>query len=309
MWQHPCGLRSVDPGSLSCSADAGSTPSPIARALLVDEVLAGYDRASSLYPNVPPLSLWRAWEVAAYARYRLLEPVLDVGCGDGVFFRLLWPEVRRVTGVDQDPVVAQRARACGIYERVLDVPAAAIPREEAGYRSAFANCSLEHMDDLDGVLACVHRALVPGGHLLCSVVTDRFISWLSLAPVISRAAGSDRGEAVRDRYLRYHHLVNALSVDAWIARFLAAGFVVREHVPILPEVTARAFLALDEIWHLLGLDGSGGELGGHLEGYFQQRAGFASAFRHVIRGLLEMEKEHDPACGAVFLAERTGNDQ
>jgi len=274
------------------------------RRLSPDEVLAGYDRVSALYPYVPPLSLWRAWECAAYAGHRLVEPVLDVGCGDGAFFRFLWPGIRRVVGVEADPAVARRAVASGVYERVLTVSASAIPRGEAGYGSAFANCSLEHMSDLDGVLGGVHRALVPGGRLLCSVVTDRFVAWLTVATLVARAAGPDRGEAVRRAYLRSHHLENPLPAEAWIARLSAAGFVVREHVPLLSEVTARAFLGLDEVWHLSGADGTGGEMGRDLEAFLERRPSFPSAFRHVLRGLLEMEADHDAACGAVFVAEK-----
>ena len=43
-----------------------------------DEVVAGYDAVSVLYPYVPPLSIWRAWEYAAYRRYALPEPVIEL---------------------------------------------------------------------------------------------------------------------------------------------------------------------------------------------------------------------------------------
>jgi hypothetical protein len=33
--------------------------------------------------------IWRAWEYAACYSFTLPEPVLDVGCGDGYFFRLV----------------------------------------------------------------------------------------------------------------------------------------------------------------------------------------------------------------------------
>jgi len=64
-----------------------------------DEVLAGYDALADIYCHVPPLIMWRAWEVAGYRKYRLPEPVLDVGCGDGRFFRRVFPEIRDVVGV------------------------------------------------------------------------------------------------------------------------------------------------------------------------------------------------------------------
>jgi SAM-dependent methyltransferase len=76
-------------------------------ALQPRKVLAGYDAVCSLYPYVPPLSHWRAWEYAAYQRYRLTGRILDLGCGDGRYFRLLWPRATDVIGVDIDPTVAE----------------------------------------------------------------------------------------------------------------------------------------------------------------------------------------------------------
>src|SRR5262245_2041976 len=90
-----------------------------------ESILDSYDAVSRLYPAIPPLSLWRAWEHAAYRRYILSEPVLDIGCGDGQFFRLVWPQVRQVTGVDQDPQVVDVARRSGVY---MDVWLAAADR-------------------------------------------------------------------------------------------------------------------------------------------------------------------------------------
>ena len=60
------------------------------------ELLAGYDAVCALYPHVPPLSHWRAWEYAAYRRFRADGRTLDLGCGDGRYFRLIWPRIRDV---------------------------------------------------------------------------------------------------------------------------------------------------------------------------------------------------------------------
>lgn len=52
-------------------------------------ILQGFEAVSPFYPFVPPITFWRAWEYAAYKRYKLTKPVLDVGCGDGRFFNLV----------------------------------------------------------------------------------------------------------------------------------------------------------------------------------------------------------------------------
>src|SRR5450631_41548 len=133
------------------------------RILSTREVLKGYDAVCELYSNIPPLSMWRAWEYAAYRKYRLKGRVLDLGCGDGRYFHLLWPKVRDVVGIDMEPAVADLARKSGFYREVLEVAAHELPFVDASFDAVFANCSLEHMDNLDQVLAAANRCLKPGG--------------------------------------------------------------------------------------------------------------------------------------------------
>jgi hypothetical protein len=72
----------------------------------------------------------------------------------------------------------------------------------------------------------------------------------------------------------------------------------------VPEVSARVFLTLDNLWHLP--DGENpGELASRLQAFLAARPRFPQAFRQVLAGLLEMEVAPEPACGAVFLVERT----
>lgn len=79
----------------------------ITRTLTAEQVLLGYDRVAELYPHIPSLSHWRAWEHAAYQHYRLDGRILDLGCGNGQYFRLIWPQATDVVGVDMNPEVAE----------------------------------------------------------------------------------------------------------------------------------------------------------------------------------------------------------
>ncbi len=83
-----------------------------------EEVLVGFDRLADMYGHVPPLIMWRAWELAAYCKYRLPEPVLDVGCGDGRFFRRVFPDIDVVVGVDLSETAVEAARRSGVYSAV-----------------------------------------------------------------------------------------------------------------------------------------------------------------------------------------------
>lgn len=263
------------------------------------EILKGYDSVCELYPAIPPLSMWRAWEYAAYQKYRLKGRVLDLGCGDGRYFRLLWPNAKEVIGIDMEHSVADLARKSGVYKEVHVVAAHELPFVDSSFDVVFANCSLEHMDDLDQVLAAARRCLKPGGSLLCSVVTDNLVNWLLLPKLISEFGHNNLAENIQKEYVTYHHLANPLTVTEWVRRFTVAGFATEEHVPILPKITSSMFLLLDNLWHLKRP--TDGEFGDIIHPYLTAIAKFPASFRHILRGLVEMDDQPHECSGAIFL--------
>lgn len=266
------------------------------------EVLDGYDAVSTLYPYIPPLSHWRAWEYAAYQRYRLEGRILDVGCGDGQYFRLIWPEINDVVGIDMNSDVAELGRQSGVYREVHVTLAHQVPEPDASFDHVFANCSLEHMDHLDAVLAEIHRCLKPGGTLLCSVVTDRFVQWSLLPHLISQAGYGDAAATLQQDFLDYHNLANPLSVEHWMTSFTRVGLTPEEHIPILPKHNSGMFLLMDSAWHVKR--SSGGEIGDVIFSFLSANPSFPAAFRKVFAGLLEMETDWQDCSGAVFLVRK-----
>lgn len=274
------------------------------RQLDAESLLQGYDAVSTLYAYIPPLSHWRAWEYAAYGNYHLDGRVLDLGCGDGRYFRLIWPEVKDVIGVDMNPDAVAQGRASGVYSIVHEAPAHCIPEPDGCFDHVFANCSLEHMDHLDTVLAEVARCLKPGGTLLCSVVTDRFIEWSLLPRMVSLAGFEEAASALHGDFMDFHHLVNPLPVAAWAESFARAGLIPEEHTPILPRYNSGAFLLMDSLWHVK--KAGGGEMGDRIHPFLAGNPNFPRGFRTVLAGLLEMETDWLDASGAVFLVRKPG---
>ncbi len=270
--------------------------------LTTQNVLDGYDAVCALYPYIPSLSHWRAWEYAAYQKYRLDGRILDLGCGDGRYFRLIWPQAINVVGVDMNAGVAEAARASGIYRDVHVAPAHQVPEASESFEHVFANCSLEHMDQLDAVLAEIYRCLKPGGRLLCSVVTNRFVEWSLLSNLVGMAGFDEAAENLQGDFLTYHHLVNPLSVEEWQRKFETAGLVTDEHVPILPKYNSGIFLIMDTLWHVKRA--AGGEMGDIIFPFLSANPNFPRAFRSVLAGLLDMETDWQDCSGAVFLARK-----
>lgn len=241
--------------------------------------------------------LWRGWEQAAYRRFSLVEPVLDIGCGDGRFFRHVFPSCRDVVGVELDAAVAEAAMASGVYRAVYRIAADALPASDERYGSAFANCSLEHMDHLPRVLRGIRTSLKPGAPFLCSVVTDRFVQWSPLPMVLAAAGDPALGRAVQRGHERYHHLVNALPRAGWRSAFEEAGFAVETELPIVPELTARLFLFIDQFVHL---PAEHGEWHGPLTEYLQRFPGFDDGFVRILADLLTVETNWEDGLGLVF---------
>lgn len=272
------------------------------RLLAAEQVLHGYDRVAELYPHIPSMSHWRAWEYAAYQHHRIDGRILDLGCGDGRYFRLIWPQAEDVVGVDMDPAAAENGRQSGVYRAVHLAPAHQVHEPDASFDHVFANCSLEHMDHLEAVLGGIHRLLVPGGSLLCSVVTNRFVEWSLLPHLVARAGFDDAAAALQRDFSAYHHLANPLSVREWEASFERAGLVCEEHIPILPKHNSGIFLLMDSLWHVKRPEG--GEMGDVIFPFLSANAKFPGAFRKVLAGLLDMETDPQDCSGAVFLVRK-----
>ncbi|NTF33468.1 class I SAM-dependent methyltransferase [Rhizobium skierniewicense] len=266
--------------------------------LPIGEILTGYDAVANLYPYIPPLSHWRAWEFAAYQHHRIDGRILDVGCGDGRYFKLIWPNADNVVGVDMDSDVAERGRQSGVYRAVHTTKADSIPERANSFDSAFANCSLEHMDNISGVLGEISRCLKPGGSLSCSVVTNRLIEWSLLPSMVSEAGFNEAASQLQADFLEYHHLENPLRVDVWTEEFNKAGLIVESHIPILPRYSSGLFVLMDTLWHVKRK--TGGEFGDLIYPLLSSNPQFPSAFRKVVEGLLEMEQDWTDCTGAVF---------
>ena len=270
--------------------------------LEIENVIRGYETVSTLYPFIPSINFWRAFEYASYRRYKLSEPVLDIGCGDGRFFNLVWPELKQVTGIDIEPSVIPEAQKIGVYERLITMQASDLKFPDASFASVFANCALEHMDDIDKVLSEIYRVLQLDGDFLFSIVTDKFLEWTNLPLILNKISGKEEAQFSITEFIEYHHLRNAFHFEEWVNHTKMAGFEIVEYIPILPENTSRLFLFMDQIWHLLASDDV--ELGQHIKNYLEKYPNFPKAMCHILTGCLEMENDMSSSSGVVFWAKK-----
>jgi SAM-dependent methyltransferase len=155
--------------------------------------------------------------------------VLDLGCGDGWFGRMLFPPGLAVA-LDRDHRSLPGALAVGRYLAAAGGDASRLPFRDACVRTVVANSALEHLDDLPAALAEIRRVLVPGGVLLCTVpgtALAGFIAGETLPGLTGRWCARRLEE----------HLEHRQVADPpwWRARLAAAGLTLRRAEAILPR--------------------------------------------------------------------------
>ncbi|MDD2921822.1 MAG: methyltransferase domain-containing protein [Anaerolineales bacterium] len=274
---------------------------PTLRLLEEKEIIEAVADLNKIYPYIPSLVLWRAWEYAAYRHYRLQDPTLDLACGDGQFFNLVWGNAGRVMGIDIDEQVCARARASGVYAEVRQTAAHELPFADNTFASVFSNCALEHMDYIDQVLSEACRVTQPGGLFIASVVTDKFTEWELLPLLEAKLGNATRARELKEVYEEFHHIRSPFTIEEWIARVENAGFAVNDYYPIAPEPFGRIFMLLDELWHVKG---EKTEIGQDMYAYLSGLSNFSEGMQDIVGGLLKLSPNPNVGAGLIFVAEK-----
>jgi SAM-dependent methyltransferase len=130
-------------------------------------------RLLSENPFQPATSWWRSIELAVVIEHGLPRGAgLDLGCGDGKLMRILLEAAGAaptLVGVDPDPLETRDAAGSGVYRRVHTVPGDRVPEPDASFDFVFSNSVLEHIDELEPVMAETARLLRSGGTFLFTV--------------------------------------------------------------------------------------------------------------------------------------------
>jgi SAM-dependent methyltransferase len=137
------------------------------------------------------------------------QRLLDFGCGPGRDLATLSALGHTVTGLDGSSVFVEMARALSGCT-VLHQDFLQLELGSQRFDGVFANASLFHVppSELGRVLTELFESLVPGGVLFCSNPRSFDEDWSGF-----------RG----DRFGNY------LTIQSWLARISAAGFIVERH--------------------------------------------------------------------------------
>lgn len=193
-------------------------------------------------------SLLRAVEASFYQGLDLPAPLLDVGCGDGHFAQVSFDRAIDV-GLDPWHGPIQEAGRRGVYRLLTEADGSCMPFPDGYFTSAISNSVLEHIPNVEKVLAETARVLKPGAAFVFCVPNQRFNERLSVASALDRlrlAALSRLYRLFFTRISRHRHLDTP---DIWKGRLEQAGFIVEKYWDYFPPRS----LAVLEWGHYFGL--------------------------------------------------------
>jgi SAM-dependent methyltransferase len=179
------------------------------------------------------LALERGLECFVLSKQQFLPPVLDVGCGDGLFASTLFAD-KIDTGIDPNPSEIACAEKTGVYSELICCSGSQIPKASGMYRTIFSNSVLEHIPDLTPVLREAHRLLEPGGTFLFTVPTDEFEQHAVVHRILIGCGLTRLASRFRKRYNRFWRHFHAYTPSHWKTLATDAGFEVVEMVRYNP---------------------------------------------------------------------------
>lgn len=194
------------------------------------------------FPFTPTaLCIKECARLTALRRHDCPGPILDVGCGDGLFASIAFSD-REVWGIDIDAKEGRWAVASRAYSQVIlgDVTKALLP--ESFFQTCVANCSLEHVPRLDLALKNIRKSLRPGGRAYLFVPNRDWTRHLLSARVLS-AISPALGDLLRtsiDRFFKHEHLYDR---DGWRKIVADSGMEVEAVDPVLSTATTVTFEA------------------------------------------------------------------
>jgi SAM-dependent methyltransferase len=195
------------------------------------------------YPHAPTaLCIKECARLAVLRRYRCSGPILDVGCGDGVFARIAFSD-QEVWGIDIDAKEGRWAQASRAYQQIIlgDITRAKLP--ESFFATCIANCSLEHVPGIEDALNTICRSLSPGARAYLFVPQRDWAGQLRSVRTLRRLGApalADKLQNGVDNFFKHHHLYDEAG---WRQVLAKTPFEVESIEPVLTTATTEAFEA------------------------------------------------------------------
>jgi ubiquinone/menaquinone biosynthesis C-methylase UbiE len=189
------------------------------------------------------LAMERAIECRLISELEFKKPILDLGCGDGLFSSILLSETDNL-GID---ISFDELVKCSKRKQSKKVAAGDIcmlPLKSGSFNTIICNSVMEHVPDIKKALREAQRVLSSGGKFIITLPTENYEKFLFYPSVLQglglkKTAGAYRG-AVKKIFKHYH----AYPTAQWLNLIGDNGFRVLRARPYFP----RKVMALSDFY-------------------------------------------------------------
>ncbi|MFA5839219.1 MAG: class I SAM-dependent methyltransferase [Candidatus Margulisiibacteriota bacterium] len=176
-----------------------------------------------------PLAIERYLECRILSKHAFNRPILDIGCGEGMFAFILFAEKIDV-GIDPNKSELQRAKEYGMYAELIECYGDKITKPSNFFNTIMSNSVLEHIPSLEPVLQEAHRLLSDQGVFYVTVPTDMFDNYSVIYQFLSSLRLTELAEKYRRFFNRFWRHYNFHNREEWTALFEKNGFKVKEAI-------------------------------------------------------------------------------
>lgn len=210
------------------------------------------NRIDLLWANISSLPYFRGFLRAVEGRFfqdiGMLQPILDLGIGDGHFSSVSFSTMIDV-GIDpsfRELLKAKQQKGCTSHVCGFG---GNLPFKSDYFTTIFSNSVLEHIELLEPVLNEMNRILSVNGRCIITVPNDHFTENLSVGRFFQSIGMKNLASLYQqffNKISRHHH---PDSTAKWKQRFLQAGFKIVESWNYFPKKSLKIL----EWGHLFGI--------------------------------------------------------
>jgi SAM-dependent methyltransferase len=190
----------------------------------------------------------RAVEDSFYQDITLPRPILDLGCGDGHFASVAFPQPLEV-GLDPWWEAIKEARSRATYQMIVQSDGARSPFPDGCFGSVVSTSVLEHIPHIQDVIHEVSRVIRPDGMFVFCVPNDRFPKSLFGRLALRKLGFKSAAEAYARFFNRIARHAHCDGVEVWSDRLARAGFCLEQSWDYFPPKALHTL----EFGHFLGL--------------------------------------------------------
>ena len=184
-----------------------------------------------------PLALERSYECEILSKQMFTRPILDIGCGEGIFAYVLFDEKIDV-GIDPDEHELSRAKRYNMYGELVRCFGDKILKPNGSFNTVFSNSVLEHIPDIQSVLQEVYRLLSPAGDFYITVPTNLFDQYSVINQILVGVGLNEFAAKYRvffNKFWRHYHYYD---IAGWHKLLTKNGFEVVQSQQYCKKSTA-----------------------------------------------------------------------